>query len=218
MNRASATDAVVAVVDDDEDARAACRVLLRRAGRSVTEFETARDAVRAARDGTLPGIVLMDMNLPGESAGKAIVAIRTARPDTLVIALTSHAGDDYVFQALRAGAVGYVLKPEAARELVPAIAAVERGGSPLSPGIARRVLATFRDEGERFEPLSGREQEILDCFAAGKSYDETAAELGIAVDTVRTHVRRLYGKLQVKSRAEALVAAVKRGLLGRRAR
>jgi DNA-binding NarL/FixJ family response regulator len=206
----------VGVVDDDEDARAACELMLARAGRPVVAYASAHDAVRAARAGELPGIVLMDMHLPGESAGRAIAAIREAVAETLVIALTSHASDDFVFEALRAGAVGYLLKKHAVGELAEAIEVVERGGSPLSPGVARRVIATFQAEGERFEPLSGREQDILSSFATGASYKQTAEQLGISVDTVRTHVRRMYCKLQVSSRAEALVAAVRRGLLGRR--
>jgi len=116
-------------------------------------------------------------------------------------------------EALRAGAVGYVLKSEAAHGLLGAIEIAERGGSPLSPQIARRLVATFEDVESGFEPLSGREREILRCFAAGASYEGAADSLGISVDTVRTHVRRLYGKLRVRSRSEALLAAVRRGIL-----
>lgn len=207
--------AAVAVVDDDEDARLACAVLLERAGHAVVPFADARSAVRAAREGALPRVVLMDMHLPGESAGKAIVAIRAAREDALIVALSSRAGDDFVFEALRAGAVGYLLKHEAPARLLEAVEVVERGGSPIAPVIARRIVRSFHEEGERFEPLSPREREILACFADGATYEEAAVALGISIDTVRTHVRRVYAKLRVTNRAEALVAAVRRGLLGR---
>ncbi len=205
---------MIAVVDDDEHARAACCAVL--ADREVVAFETARAAVAAARAGTLPRVVLMDMHLPGESAGKAIAAIRAARPDTLVIALTSHASDDYVFEALRAGAIGYVLKARAPEELAEAVRIAEAGGSPLSPGIARRIIATFEAAGDPDEPLSRREEDILRAFADGAGYQETADRLGIAVDTVRTHVRRMYAKLHVSSRTGAVLAGIRRGLLGPR--
>lgn len=206
---------MIAVVDDDPDARTACAILLERAGYTSVPFATARDAVRAAEAKTLPRTILMDLELPGESAGEAIVAILRAMPEAHVIALSSHAGDEFVFAALRAGAVGYLLKEDAPEALAGALEVVARGGSPISPSIARRVIATFRDEQARFEPLSAREREILELFADGASYERAAHTLGISVDTVRTHVRRLYAKLRVTSRAEALVAAVKRGLLGR---
>lgn len=207
--------APVAVVDDDPDGREATALLLARAGYAPVAFARARDAVDSARRAELPRLVLMDMSLPGESAGEAIAAIVRARPESLVIALTSFHRDDFVFDALRAGAVGYVLRAESAEALPAALRVAVDGGSPLSPGVARRILAAFREREERFEPLSGREREIVQCFADGRSYDETARHLDMAVDTVRTHVRRLYGKLRVRTRTEAVLAAVRRGLLRR---
>jgi DNA-binding NarL/FixJ family response regulator len=207
---------LAAVVDDDDDARAAATEVLATAGYTVRRYATAREAVAAARTGALPRLVFMDMHLPGESAGRAIAAIRRADAAALIVALTSHTSDAYVFEALRAGAVGYVIKAQALDELADVAAMVERGGSPLSPGVARRVLAELHDDADRFEPLSPREQQILACFADGAGYHDTAERLGISVDTVRTHVRRLYAKLRVKNRAQAVLAALKRGLLGRR--
>jgi DNA-binding NarL/FixJ family response regulator len=204
----------IGVVDDDESCREAVRVALAGHGWQTVPFETAASAVNAARNGTLPSLVLMDMSLPGESAGRAIADILRAQPGTQPIVLSSHQREDFVFEALRAGAVGYVLKQHALEHLAAALEIVESGGSPLSPGIARRVLEAFRDPKDRFEPLSDRERDILIRFAAGKSYAETAEELAISIDTVRTHVRRMYAKLHVRSRPEAVLAALRRGLLG----
>jgi DNA-binding NarL/FixJ family response regulator len=203
----------VAVIDDDDDARAAISSLLAGAGYATVPFDTAAAAVSAAKRGELPKLVLMDMLLPGESAGRAIADIRRERPESLVVALTSFQREQFVFEALRAGAVGYLLKQQALQELPSLLAVVAAGGSPLSPTVARRVIAAFRDPSENFEPLSEREQQILARFAAGESYGSAAVALGISIDTVRTHVRRLYCKLSVTNRSEAVVAALRRGLL-----
>ncbi|HTJ42877.1 MAG TPA: response regulator transcription factor [Kofleriaceae bacterium] len=204
----------VAIVDDDADLRSAVELILKPAGWCVQAFETAHDAVAAARAGTLPRMVLMDMSLPGESASEAIADIVRLRRDVQVVVLTSFQREDFVFEALRVGAVGYVLKQQALDQLAEVLAIVDAGGSPLSPSVARRVLASLRETQAVTEPLSDRERDILLRFADGKSYGETADELAISIDTVRTHVRRMYGKLQVKSRPQAVLAALRRGLLG----
>jgi DNA-binding NarL/FixJ family response regulator len=200
-------DVAVAVIDDDEASREACAIALERAGRRAVPFSSAAEALRT----TLPELILIDMELPGESAGETIEAIRKRNPNALCVAITAHRREDYVFEALRAGAVGYVLKPNVFDELPEVLRTVEAGGSPISPAIARRVLQTFQQE--PIEPLTGREKDILECFVRGESYDAAASSLGISIDTVRTHVRRMYGKLRVKSRTEAVVAAIRRGLL-----
>ena len=204
----------MAVVDDDEDVLVAVSTILGEAGWAAACFATAADAIAAARAGTLPAMVIMDMSLPGEHASRAIAEIMKRRPETQVVVLTSHQNDDFVFEALRAGAVGYVLKQESLESLASVLAMVSAGGSPLSPSIARRVLASFREPDGATEPLSERESDILQRFADGKSYAETAEELAISIDTVRTHVRRMYAKLNVKTRPQAVLAALRRGLLG----
>lgn len=204
----------VAIVDHDPGVHEACALALGAAGWERVSFRAAREAVAAARRGDLPGTVLMEMSLPGEHAARAIAEIRAAMPEAAIVALTAHQDDELIFAALRAGAVGYVLKPGAIAELDDVLEVVVGGGSPLSPSVARRVLGLFAEASSRFEALSERETQILRRFAAGAGYAETAEELSMAVDTLRTHVRRMYAKLRVHSRAQAVLAAARRGLLG----
>ncbi|MFO0547729.1 MAG: response regulator transcription factor [Polyangiaceae bacterium] len=205
--------ASVAVVDDDPNAIEAVELLLANSGRRVVSFASARAAERALGQPDFPPIVLMDLSLPGESSSAAIRLF--AKAGRLVIALTSHEEPEFVFEALRAGAIGYLLKHSSRLELAELIDVVEEGGSPITPGVARRILAQFVEEGGTKENgLSDREREILRAFASGLSYKETANAFGISIDTVREHVRRLYSKLGVRSRSGAVLAAMKRGLLG----
>lgn len=203
-----AHDAIAVVDDDPRCLEAVARTITR----PVIAFGSARDALDALRRDALPRLVLMDMSLPGETAGPAIAAM--CRSGRLVVALTSHESPEFVFEALRAGAVGYVLKRQAQTELSDVVAIVEAGGSPITPSVARRVLQAFVEPGGATSRVSDREREILRAFADGLTYAETAASLGISTDTVREHVRRLYDKLRVRSRSEAVLAALRRGLLG----
>jgi DNA-binding NarL/FixJ family response regulator len=204
----------VAIVDDDEDARIGVAGVLTAAGRVAVPFATARAAVVAAEAGVFPPLALFDMDLPGERAGDAIRAVLRARPETLVVALTAHRRESFVLEALRAGAVGYLLKEDASTDLGDTLAIVEAGGSPIAPAVARGLLASFRDA-EDAESPTGREREVLGLFAAGCSYVEAADRLGISVDTVRTYVRRAYAKLGARDRAEAVFKATRRGWLPR---
>lgn len=185
---------------------------MRALDREIVPFTRARDALAAAKRPGFPSLVLMDMSLPGEEAAPAISALRARGAS--VVALTSHERADFVFSALRAGAVGYVLKRDVSGALEGVLAIVEAGGSPITPSVARRVLDTFLEPGTTFEPLSARERQIVRLFADGRTYGEAAAALGISIDTVREHVRRLYDKLRVRTRSEAVVAALRRGLIG----
>jgi DNA-binding NarL/FixJ family response regulator len=202
-------DGAIGVVDDDPRCIEAVRLTL---PRPVIGFATARAALDALARRELPHVVLMDMSLPGEHAGPAISAMR--RAGHLVVALTSHEDADFVFEALRAGAIGYVLKREAGGDLARVLDIVEAGGSPITPSVARRIVEAFREPGDVSSRVSERETEILRAFAEGLTYAQTASTLGISVDTVREHVRRVYDKLQVRSRSEAVLAALRRGLLG----
>lgn len=160
-----------------------------------------------------PPFVLLDLGLPGENALEAIGLIRQRWPSTVVVVITGRGGDLPVFAALRAGAVGFVLKNDALGRLTEVMDQVRRGGAPMSPSIARMVVDTFRTTETVSPILTDREREVLQCLAAGLSYAESGRVMGIALDTVRAHVRRIYEKLQVSTKSEAVARAMRSGLL-----
>jgi len=166
----------------------------------------AAEPFLAALDGLAPDVVLMDIGLPGMSGIEAVRELKRRRPAAQAMMLTVYEDDDHVFEALRSGATGYVLKTTPPEELLEAIRQLHVGGSPMSSGIARRVVEAFHrptphaaDEA----PLTPREAEILDLLVQGYRYREIAERLFVSLDTVRTHVRHVYEKMHVRSRAEA---------------
>lgn len=155
-----------------------------------------------------PEVVLMDINLPGRSGIEAVARLKRAHPGLECIILTTYEDTDLIFDALRAGASGYLLKRSAPEELVPAIRDVHRGGAPMSIKIARRVVSHFhqiRKPVNEVEMLTRREGEILENLARGLSYKQIADQLGLSPHTVNNHLRRIYEKLHVQTRTEAVV-------------
>ena len=149
----------------------------------------------------------MDINLPGMSGIECVRTLKAQLPQTPVMMLTVYEDDASIFESLKAGAVGYLLKKTPPAKILEAIHEVHVGGSPMSNQIARRVIATFQALPQRAGHtgmLSSREQEILNHVARGLRYKEIADALFISTDTVRTHLRNIYRKLQVRSAAEAL--------------
>lgn len=206
----------VALVEDDEACARACIDELRSSSWEATWLPSAHAALAACRAGALAPYVLMDLRLAGECAFTAIQSIRAVCPSTVVIAFTAHATDDYVFRALRAGAVGYVLKHAAEGAIAEVLEQAYAGGAPMTPGIARRVIESLHvapPVADPRQPLSDREREVLSLLARGFSYAECAASLGLALDTVRSHVRRAYEKLHASSKAEAVAVAMREGWL-----
>jgi NarL family two-component system response regulator LiaR len=159
-----------------------------------------------------PDIVLMDLLMPVMDGIAATEAIRRELPDTEVIALTSVLEDNAIYRAMRAGAIGYLLKDTEADELCRSIKAAAAGQVPLSPAVAARLLREVRPP-ENPEPLTERETEVLRHLAMGKSNKEIAAALVIAEKTVRTHVSNILSKLGVPSRTQAALHAVRTGLV-----
>jgi DNA-binding NarL/FixJ family response regulator len=188
---------------------------------AVPDFELAGEAadgmtaVTIALD-LLPDVVLMDLQLPGQSGIDAIRAIVAASPTTRILVVTLFQDDDSVFAALRAGARGYVLKDADEADMVRAIRAVAAGEALFSPSVAGRVLSFFA--GVRptappvFPSLTERERDILHLLARGKSNPAIAAELSLSPKTVANHASNIFGKLQVADRAEAIVRAREAGL------
>lgn len=152
-----------------------------------------------------PDVVLMDINLPGRSGIECVTQLKRALPDTEFVMLTTYDDTDLIFDALRAGASGYLLKRSAPEELVRAIHDTVQGGSPMSMEIARRVVSHFhRIDGPNPSTLTAREQEILGLLAKGLAYKEIADHLSLSPHTIHNRLRGIYRKLQVKSGPEAV--------------
>ena len=151
-------------------------------------------------------IALFDVNLPGMNGIDCIRKLKMVHPKTQCMVLTVYDKPDIIFEALKAGAISYLLKSTPAEKIIEAIAEVNKGGSPISSQIARKVIEAFaikENTNEYFQNLTRREQEILENLSMGYRYKEIADKLFVSLDTVRTHVRNIYEKLQVNSRAEA---------------
>lgn len=186
-------------------------------------------ACNAARDDSpCPwGLVLMDIELPGKSGIEATRELREVFPDLPVVMLTVFEDPRVILEAISAGAQGYVLKKATARELVGQLRGVVAGGAPLSPAVASTVISIVRRlntdaadgawstaaESPTRLDLTDREQDVLRCLVRGLSYSDTARDLGVKENTVRTHVRSVYRKLQVHSVAQAIRKAIEVGLV-----
>jgi len=209
----------VVIVDDHELARAGLRAMLS-AARSlavVGEAANGREAVALCRR-LKPDLVLMDMRMPDEDGLVATRAIKERSPATAVIIVTMHANPEYLFEALKAGAAGYLLKDATQRELISAIRTVLRGESLLNGELATKLLQRLARETARKdlsapERLTARELEVLRLVAAGRTNRQIASQLFVSVGTVKVHVEHIISKLGVSDRTEAAVRAVEVGLL-----
>ena len=170
-------------------------------------FNNAEDACRIL-DSKQVDIVLFDIELPGMSGIECLYRLKSRQPELKCMMLTNFDDAENIFKALKAGASSYLLKNTAPEKIIEAIEDLDRGGSPMSSQIARKVIDAFQlqvnTHNHSFHSLSLREQEIIQLLAKGYRYKEIAQKLFISEDTVRTHIRNIYGKLQVNSRSEAL--------------
>lgn len=177
---------------------------------ALPHVNNVRDDLQAHR----PDVVLLDINMPGMSGLEALPIIKEALPKTQVVMLTVFDDDDRIFQAVRSGASGYLLKNTPPGEIVQALFDVYGGGSPMTSSVARKVLQFFQQPAKPISAehdLSPRELDILRGLMKGYSYKLIADELGISLDTVRSHIRHVYDKLQVNSKTEAILKAMKEG-------
>jgi DNA-binding NarL/FixJ family response regulator len=162
-------------------------------------------------------VVLMDIGLPGMSGIDGVKYISKNYPDVIVLMCTIHSDDQKIFDAICAGAVGYLLKEISADELIKAIKDSRSGGSPMSPNIARKVISYFQKSKtsifETSNDLTDRELQVLKKMAEGKSYSIIANELFLSIDGVRYHIRHIYEKLHVNSRGAAVAKGFKNGLI-----
>jgi DNA-binding NarL/FixJ family response regulator len=199
----------VAVVEDEPQVREGFRLLIDRSGRCacVAAFGSAEEAL--ARLPSLEAdVVLMDIQLPGMSGIECIRALKSRQPGLQIMMLTVFEDHDRIFQSLAAGASGYLLKQTPPGKLLEAIAELHRGGAPMSTQIARRVVETFQQpvpNAGATARLSPREREIIERLGQGYLYKEIADQLGISVETVRTHIHNTYEKLHVRTRTEAVM-------------
>ena len=199
----------VAIVEDDVPAREILAGWIRSADgfRVVGEYDDAETAI-ARLPHEKPSVVLFDINLPGMNGIECVRKLKPRLPETQFVMVTVYEDANHIFNALSAGASGYLLKQTRRSELLDALKDVHAGGSPMSSQIARKVVQNFhrtetQSDGEIIE-LSPREREVLELLARGYLYKEIAEMLKISVQTVNTYIRRIYEKLHVRSRAQAV--------------
>lgn len=205
----------LAIVEDDPILLESLKLLL--AGELgitvVGAFSSAEDALRSLKE-VSPEVMLADLGLPGMSGIELIKKAKEEMPDLEIMAHTVFEDRENVFSAIKAGASGYILKGSSPREIVEAIHEVNKGGAPMSPKIARKVIHEFRDESVEDEYfLSQRERNIVKCIEEGLTYKEISLRLAISSHTVHTHIKNIYEKLQAKDRGEALIKARKTGII-----
>jgi DNA-binding NarL/FixJ family response regulator len=208
----------ISIVEDNDKLRGTLAKLIgRREGfRFISDYASAEDAL-AALPKVKPEVVLMDINLPGINGVECVRKLKQILPQTQVMMLTVYEDTENIFNALAAGANGYMLKRTPTKELIAAIREVHRGGSPMTTHIARLVVQSFQKpvaaaaaSGGEISDLSEREQQVLDLLAQGLIYKEIAEKLNIGYETVHTYIRRIYEKLQVRTRTEAVAKFLQR--------
>lgn len=226
MNPATAAKRI-GVVEDDARYRAGLVALLRHApdfecaavhGSAVEALEALE---RLGPEAPLASceLVLMDLGLPGMGGSEATRRLKRVRPSLRVVVCTVFEDPDRILEAICAGADGYLLKRTPPAEMLEQLRSVFAGGAPLTSGVAATVLRLLRDPADRATParpgdppLTERERDVLRALVRGLAYKQVADELGLSIDTVRTHIRGIYRKLQVHSVAEAVSRAIREGL------
>jgi len=199
----------ISLVEDNTGIRETLKLLIDGTNGLICccDYSNAEDAI-INLPGKKPDIILMDINLPGKSGIQCIQELKPKMPNSNFVILTMYEDSEMVFEALKSGAVGYMLKRTSPDKLIEAIMEAHNGGSPMSMQIARMVVRSFSNSKEKLEneySLTNREGEILRCLTKGMRYKEIAGELCISVETVRSHLRKIYEKLQVRSATEAVI-------------
>lgn len=201
----------IIIIEDDEKIRNYLIALLSGSGEFdlSASFSNAEDALLYFENGLGNSIelILTDIQLPGKSGIDFIAWLKPLRPEIQFMVLSSFDDADRIFKALKAGATGYILKNTEPVKLIEALRDLQKGGSPMSNEIARKVVNAFQQDVlyvDVKENLSGREKEVLQWLSKGFSYKNIAEKLFISIETVRTHIRNIYEKLQAGNRSEAL--------------
>jgi RNA polymerase sigma factor (sigma-70 family) len=204
----------VSIVEDNDKLRGTlARMIDRSEGfRCLSQYASAEDALKGLPQ-VRPNVVLMDINLPGINGVECVRQLKPLLPETQILMLTVYEDTENIFNALAAGAGGYLLKRTTSKELLEAIKAVHGGGSPMTMHIARKVVQSFQQtaaSAQATENLSEREQQVLDLLSQGLIYKEISDKIGVSYETVHTYVRRIYEKLQVRTRTEAVAKFLRR--------
>ncbi len=203
----SAAPLRVALVEDDAHLAATLRRIIEKApGMECVAHCPTGERALAELPAAAPAIILMDLNLPGISGIETTRQLKPLLPAAEIIIITIYREYDRVFQALQAGAVGYILKHAGVDEILRAITEVQAGGAPMSPEIARRIVHTFQQQPAALAPevpLTPREHDILDALSRGMANKEIADKLGLTPNTVADRLKAIYQKLHVRCRTEA---------------
>jgi DNA-binding NarL/FixJ family response regulator len=206
----------VAIVDDDENVREMIAALIANAeGLQFAGAYTSCDDVLENMIDNIPDVILMDINMPGRSGIECVEALTLEIPDLKILMLTNYSDDERIFDSLRAGAVGYLLKNSSIEKLSKLIKEAHHGGAPMSGEVAQKVLAYFQGQKKIVKytaALSDRELEVLRALTEGLSNKEISAKLFISLPTVRFHLKNIYAKLHVNSRTEAVIKAMQEKL------
>ena len=174
------------------------------------------DTVKVDTEELKPDVILMDIDMPGTNGIDAVAIVKAVSPKTQVIMRTVIDNEEKIFNAIRNGASGYLLKHTPPSEIIDSIFDVNKGGSPMTANVARKVLQYFQSQPKAQKEdynLSERELQIVKGLVSGYSYKAIASELFISIDTVRSHIRRIYEKLHVNSKTEAVLKAINEGLV-----
>jgi DNA-binding NarL/FixJ family response regulator len=207
----------VVIVEDQKEIREGLRALIDGTGgfHCVGAYRSMEEALERMK-GASPDVALMDIGLPGMSGIEAIGLVRERHPATQILMLTIYDDDDRIFQAICAGACGYLLKKTPPTRLLDALREAIEGGAPLSPEVARRVITLFRDHRPPVRAdhdLTPHEMRLLKMLVDGHTYGSAAELLGVTFNTIHFHMKRIYEKLQVHSKSEAVAKALRARLL-----
>jgi len=210
-------DITIAIVEDHSDlSKSLCLILNMTPGFiCVGCYESCEDLLDEL-DAIKPQVILMDIGLPGISGIEGASRVKAVRPEIQILMLTIYEEDSQVFKAICAGASGYLLKNATPVEILQAIEQVVKGGAPITPSIAQKVMAMFRDFAPKTEVSKGltpREYEVLKALVDGLDYKQIAERYFISLDTVRNHIRHIYEKLHVHTKSEAVVKALRQRLV-----